>query len=72
MSFSSSLISAGSHVRREFLLDGATTPGRDYAAVHVCCEDAEVAESFPPVMVVIGGFGMLKYWQGEVCGGVAK
>ena len=65
-------LSAGSHVRREFLLDGATTPVRDYAVAHVCYEDAEVAESFPAVMVVIGGFGMLKYWQGEVRGSVAK
>ncbi|RLM61389.1 hypothetical protein C2845_PM14G14610 [Panicum miliaceum] len=53
-------IAAADYYWREFLPEGAT---RDHAAAHVCAEDAEVAESFPPVMVMISGFDLLKDWQ---------
>jgi len=53
-------VAAADYYWREFLPEGAT---RDHAAAHVCGEDAEVAESFPPAMVVIGGFDLLKDWQ---------
>ncbi|XP_052161518.1 probable carboxylesterase 18 [Oryza glaberrima] len=46
---------------REFLPEGAT---RDHAAARVCGgERVELAEAFPPAMVVIGGFDLLKGWQ---------
>ena len=53
-------VAAADYYWREFLPEGAT---RDHTAAHVCGEDAEVAESFPPAMVVIGGFDLLKDWQ---------
>uniref|UniRef100_A0A0D9X245 Alpha/beta hydrolase fold-3 domain-containing protein n=1 Tax=Leersia perrieri TaxID=77586 RepID=A0A0D9X245_9ORYZ len=47
---------------RQFLPDGAT---RDHAAAHVAGagELTAAAEAFPPAMVVIGGFDLLKGWQ---------
>uniref|UniRef100_A0A0E0EF48 Alpha/beta hydrolase fold-3 domain-containing protein n=1 Tax=Oryza meridionalis TaxID=40149 RepID=A0A0E0EF48_9ORYZ len=50
---------------REFLPEGAT---RDHPAAHVCGggggeHDVEVAEAFPPAMLAIGGFDLLKGWQ---------
>uniref|UniRef100_A0A0D9X246 Alpha/beta hydrolase fold-3 domain-containing protein n=1 Tax=Leersia perrieri TaxID=77586 RepID=A0A0D9X246_9ORYZ len=48
---------------REFLPDGAT---RDHEAARVVASDAgdvAAAEGFPPAMVVIGGFDLLKGWQ---------
>ncbi|CAN6200021.1 unnamed protein product [Urochloa humidicola] len=43
-----------------FLPVGAT---RDHPAAHVTDENADLAEEFPPAMVVIGGFDPLKDWQ---------
>ncbi|GJN33268.1 hypothetical protein PR202_gb21847 [Eleusine coracana subsp. coracana] len=45
---------------RAFLPVGAT---RDHAAARVCGEGVELAAAFPPAMVVIGGFDLLKDWQ---------
>ncbi|KAF0895151.1 hypothetical protein E2562_006853 [Oryza meyeriana var. granulata] len=45
---------------REFLPEGAT---RDHAAARVCGHHVELADAFPPVMVAIGGFDLLKGWQ---------
>ncbi|KAF0895150.1 hypothetical protein E2562_006852 [Oryza meyeriana var. granulata] len=45
---------------REFLPEGAT---RDHPAAHVCGDHIELAEAFPPAMVMIGGFDLLKGWQ---------
>uniref|UniRef100_A0ACD5YYJ0 Uncharacterized protein n=1 Tax=Avena sativa TaxID=4498 RepID=A0ACD5YYJ0_AVESA len=45
---------------REFLPEGAT---RDHPAARVCGESVELAEAFPPAMVVVGGFDLLKGWQ---------
>lgn len=45
---------------REFLPEGAT---RDHPAARVCGERVELAEAFPPAMVVVGGFDLLKGWQ---------
>uniref|UniRef100_A0A0E0EF49 Alpha/beta hydrolase fold-3 domain-containing protein n=1 Tax=Oryza meridionalis TaxID=40149 RepID=A0A0E0EF49_9ORYZ len=46
---------------REVLPEGAT---RDHAAARVCGgEHVELAEAFPPAMVAIGGFDLLKGWQ---------
>ncbi|KAG2638677.1 hypothetical protein PVAP13_2NG652001 [Panicum virgatum] len=39
---------------------GAT---RDHEAARVCGDGVELAEAFPPAMVVIGGFDLLKDWQ---------
>ncbi|KAL5198681.1 hypothetical protein ABZP36_002193 [Zizania latifolia] len=47
---------------REFLPEGAT---RDHPAAHVCGKHVELAEAFPPAMVVIGGFDLLKGWQAK-------
>uniref|UniRef100_A0A0D3GU63 Alpha/beta hydrolase fold-3 domain-containing protein n=1 Tax=Oryza barthii TaxID=65489 RepID=A0A0D3GU63_9ORYZ len=51
-------------------LDGDDVPAflpvgadRDHPAAHVTDENAELAEAFPPAMVVIGGFDPLKDWQ---------
>lgn len=43
-----------------FLPVGAT---RDHPAAHVTDENADLAEEFPPAMVVIGGFDPLMDWQ---------
>ncbi|KAF8679106.1 hypothetical protein HU200_045869 [Digitaria exilis] len=43
-----------------FLPLGAT---RDHPAAHVTDENAELAEDFPPAMVIIGGFDPLMDWQ---------
>ena len=48
------------HYWREFLPEGAT---RDHEAARVCGDGVELAEAFPPAMVVIGGFDLLKDWQ---------
>ncbi|KAF8679112.1 hypothetical protein HU200_045875 [Digitaria exilis] len=48
------------HYWREFLPEGAT---RDHPAARVCGDGVELAEAFPPAMVVIGGFDLLKDWQ---------
>ncbi|KAL6657074.1 hypothetical protein ACP70R_004854 [Stipagrostis hirtigluma subsp. patula] len=48
------------HFWREFLPEGAT---RDHAAARVCGDGVEVAEAFPPALVVVGGFDLLKDWQ---------
>ncbi|KAF8679111.1 hypothetical protein HU200_045874 [Digitaria exilis] len=45
---------------REFLPEGST---RDHPAARVCGDAIELAEAFPPAMVVIGGFDLLKDWQ---------
>ncbi|KAF7007265.1 hypothetical protein CFC21_022214 [Triticum aestivum] len=45
---------------REFLPEGAT---RNHPAARVCGERVELAEAFPPAMVVVGGFDLLKGWQ---------
>uniref|UniRef100_A0A453AXE0 Alpha/beta hydrolase fold-3 domain-containing protein n=1 Tax=Aegilops tauschii subsp. strangulata TaxID=200361 RepID=A0A453AXE0_AEGTS len=45
---------------REFLPEGAT---RDHPAARVCGERVELAEAFPPAMVVVGGLDLLKGWQ---------
>ncbi|GJN10856.1 hypothetical protein PR202_ga28992 [Eleusine coracana subsp. coracana] len=45
---------------REFLPVGAT---RDHAAARVCGDGVEVAPGFPPALVVVGGFDLLKDWQ---------
>ncbi|KAK3125857.1 hypothetical protein QOZ80_7BG0610580 [Eleusine coracana subsp. coracana] len=45
---------------REFLPVGAT---RDHAAARVCGDGVELAPGFPPAMVVVGGFDLLKDWQ---------
>ncbi|KAL6841783.1 hypothetical protein ACP4OV_028295 [Aristida adscensionis] len=51
---------ATDHYWREFLPEGAT---RDHAAARVCGEGVELAAAFPPAMVVVGGFDLLKDWQ---------
>jgi acetyl esterase/lipase len=57
----SSLSVAGTdHYWRAFLPEGAT---RDHEAARVCGDGVELAEAFPPAMVVIGGFDLLKDWQ---------
>jgi acetyl esterase/lipase len=43
-----------------FLPVGAT---RDHPAAHVTDENADLAEEFPPAMVVVGGFDPLQDWQ---------
>ncbi|TVU37559.1 hypothetical protein EJB05_10880, partial [Eragrostis curvula] len=48
------------HYWREFLPEGAT---RNHAAARVCGEEVELPEAFPPAMVVVGGFDLLKDWQ---------
>ncbi|XP_047065526.1 probable carboxylesterase 18 [Lolium rigidum] len=45
---------------KAFLPVGAT---RDHPAAHVTDENAELAEAFPPTMVVVGGFDPLQDWQ---------
>ncbi|XP_062196422.1 probable carboxylesterase 18 [Phragmites australis] len=45
---------------REFLPEGATP---DHAAARVRGEHVELAEAFPPSMVVVGGFDLLKDCQ---------
>ncbi|CAL5084342.1 unnamed protein product [Urochloa decumbens] len=45
---------------KEFLPEGAT---RDHPAAHVCGDGVEIAEAFPPAMVAVGGFDLLKDWQ---------
>ncbi|KAJ1292240.1 hypothetical protein BS78_02G377000 [Paspalum vaginatum] len=53
-------VAATDHYWREFLPEGAT---RDHEAARVCGEGVELAEAFPPAMVVVGGFDLLKDWQ---------
>ncbi|RCV18748.1 hypothetical protein SETIT_3G327600v2 [Setaria italica] len=48
------------HYWREFLPEGAT---RDHPVVRVCGDGVELAEAFPPAMVVVGGFDLLKDWH---------
>ena len=43
-----------------FLPEGAD---RDHPAAHVTDENADLAEAFPPVMVVVGGLDPLQDWQ---------
>jgi acetyl esterase/lipase len=43
-----------------FLPDGAT---RDHPAAHVTDDNADLADDFPPAMVIIGGFDPLMDWQ---------
>ncbi|CAM0907034.1 unnamed protein product [Alopecurus aequalis] len=45
---------------KAFLPVGAT---RDHPAAHVTDENTELAEAFPPTMVVVGGFDPLQDWQ---------
>jgi len=45
---------------REFLPEGTT---RDHPAARVCGDGAELAEAFPPAMVAVGGFDLLKDWH---------
>ncbi|KAL6639561.1 hypothetical protein ACP70R_023291 [Stipagrostis hirtigluma subsp. patula] len=42
---------------KQFLPEGAT---RDHVAAHVCGGDVNIAEAYPPAMVVVGGFDLLK------------
>lgn len=53
-------VAATDHYWREFLPEGAT---RDHEAARVCGEGVELADAFPPAMVVVGGFDLLKDWQ---------
>ncbi|RCV18186.1 hypothetical protein SEVIR_3G287900v4 [Setaria viridis] len=48
------------HYWREFLPEGAT---RDHPAARVCGEGVELAGTFPPAMVAVGGFDLLKDWH---------
>ena len=50
------------HYWREFLPEGAT---RDHEAARLCGEGVELANAFPPAMVVVGGFDLLKDWQAK-------
>lgn len=45
---------------RAFLPEGAD---RNHSAAHVTDDNADLADGFPPVMVVIGGFDPLQEWQ---------
>uniref|UniRef100_A0ACD5YXJ4 Uncharacterized protein n=1 Tax=Avena sativa TaxID=4498 RepID=A0ACD5YXJ4_AVESA len=45
---------------KAFLPAGAS---RDHPAAHVTDENAELAEAFPPSLVVVGGFDLLQDWQ---------
>ncbi|KAK1678395.1 hypothetical protein QYE76_039243 [Lolium multiflorum] len=45
---------------KAFLPAGAT---RDHPAAHVTDENAELAKTFPPALVVVGGFDPLQDWQ---------
>uniref|UniRef100_A0A804QGP9 Alpha/beta hydrolase fold-3 domain-containing protein n=2 Tax=Zea mays TaxID=4577 RepID=A0A804QGP9_MAIZE len=45
---------------REFLPEGAS---RDHPAARVCGEGVELADTFPPAMVVTGGIDLLKDWH---------
>ncbi|KAF7007260.1 hypothetical protein CFC21_022207, partial [Triticum aestivum] len=45
---------------KAFLPVGAT---RDHPAAHVTDENAELADDFPPTLLVIGGFDPLQDWQ---------
>ncbi|KAM0866001.1 hypothetical protein ACQ4PT_042891 [Festuca glaucescens] len=45
---------------KAFLPAGAT---RDHPAAHVTDENAELAATFPPALVVVGGFDTLQDWQ---------
>ncbi|RCV14247.1 hypothetical protein SETIT_2G410400v2 [Setaria italica] len=53
-------IARADHYWREFLPEGAT---RDHPAARVCGDGVEIAEAFPPAMVVVGGFDLLKDWH---------
>ncbi|CAN6226307.1 unnamed protein product [Urochloa humidicola] len=53
-------VAATDHYWREFLPEGAT---RDHPAARVSGGAVEIAEAFPPAMVVVGGFDLLKDWQ---------
>lgn len=54
-------VAATDYYWREFLPEGAT---RDHEAARVCGDDGvELADAFPPAMVVVGGFDLLKDWQ---------
>ncbi|KAF8668923.1 hypothetical protein HU200_052129 [Digitaria exilis] len=48
------------HYWREFLPEGAT---RDHPAARVCGDVVELADAFPPAMVVVGGLDLLKDWK---------
>ncbi|KAF2924163.1 hypothetical protein DAI22_07g248900 [Oryza sativa Japonica Group] len=50
---------------RAFLPEGAD---RDHPAAHVTGENAELAEEFPPAMVVVGGYDTLQDWQRRYAG----
>ncbi|WVZ83190.1 hypothetical protein U9M48_030360 [Paspalum notatum var. saurae] len=54
-------VARADHYWKVFLPDGAT---RDHPAAHVCGGDGfELAETFPPAMVVTGGLDLLKDWH---------
>ena len=53
-------VARADHYWREFLPEGAT---RDHPAARVCGEGVELADTFPPAMVVSGGFDLLKDWH---------
>jgi acetyl esterase/lipase len=55
-------VARADHFWREFLPEGAT---RDHPAAHVCGEGVELADTFPPAMVVSGGFDLLKDWHAK-------
>lgn len=50
---------------RAFLPEGAD---RDHPAAHVTDDNADLAEGFPPVMVVVGGLDPLQDWQRRYAG----
>ncbi|CAN6169007.1 unnamed protein product [Urochloa humidicola] len=53
-------VARADHYWKEFLPEGAT---RDHPAARVCGDGVELAEAFPPAMVVVGGFDLLKDWH---------
>ncbi|CAN6206269.1 unnamed protein product [Urochloa humidicola] len=53
-------VARADHYWKEFLPEGAT---RDHPAARVCGDGVEIAEAFPPAMVVVGGFDLLKDWH---------
>ncbi|XP_066353685.1 probable carboxylesterase 18 [Miscanthus floridulus] len=55
-------VARADHFWREFLPEGAT---RDHPAARVCGEGVELADTFPPAMVVSGGFDLLKDWHAK-------
>nr|CAB3455132.1 unnamed protein product [Digitaria exilis] len=53
-------VARADHYWREFLPVGAT---RDHPAARVCGDGVELADAFPPAMVVVGGLDLLRDWH---------